>query len=111
MSNTDLDFVLKVDGLVYYCLTSNEQYFLSVFRMRSSCTLYIFLNCFQHLIWRKTENIDQILVQRKMPEVVRKYYPGGHCGFDKEGCPIWIDPIGNIDPKGRIATVNYLLCS
>ena len=46
-----------------------------------------------------------------MPEVLRKYYPGGHCGFDKEGCPIWIDPIGNIDPKGRIATVNYLLCS
>jgi hypothetical protein len=46
--------------------------------------------CFQHLIWRKTENIDQILVQRKMPEVLRKYYPGGHCGFDKEGCPIWI---------------------
>ena len=46
-----------------------------------------------------------------MSEVVRKYYPGGHCGFDKDGCPIWINPIGNIDPKGRIATVNYLLCS
>ena len=43
MSNTDLDFVLKVDGLVDYCLMSNEWYFLSVFRMRSSCTFYIFL--------------------------------------------------------------------
>ena len=27
MRNTDLDFVLKVDGLADYCLASNEQYF------------------------------------------------------------------------------------
>jgi len=73
--------------------------------------VYLLIYCFQHLIWRKTENIDQILVQHKLPEVVMKYYPGGHCGFDKDGCPVWIDPIGNIDTKGRIATVNYLLCS
>lgn len=55
----------------------------------------------KHLAWRKKENIDQIF-DREIPEVVKKYYPGGHFGYDKDGCPVWIDPIGNIDPKGLL---------
>ncbi|VDI56430.1 Hypothetical predicted protein, partial [Mytilus galloprovincialis] len=55
----------------------------------------------KHLIWRKEEDIDNILRQ-KTPDVIENYYPGGHCGFDKDGSPVWIDPIGNIDPKGTI---------
>ncbi|XP_052073547.1 SEC14-like protein 2 isoform X1 [Mytilus californianus] len=55
----------------------------------------------KHLVWRKEEDIDNILRQ-KVPEVIQNYYPGGHCGFDKDGSPVWIDPIGNIDPKGLL---------
>ena len=36
----------------------------------------------------------------KAPEVLRKYYPGGFAGFDKEGCPVWIIPFGHADVKG-----------
>lgn len=61
---------------------------------------YIYYFCdLQHFVWRKTENIDNIM-ERKLPDVIYKYYPGGHCGFDKDGCPVWLDPIGSIDPKG-----------
>ena len=35
------------------------------------------------------------------PEVLLKYHPGGFFGHDKEGCPIWIDPIGRADVKGE----------
>lgn len=60
--------------------------------------------------WRKAENIDNIM-ERNIADVIMKYYPGGHCGFDKDGCPIWLDPIGNIDPKGllRSAKKNDLI--
>ena len=32
-----------------------------------------------------------------------KYWSGGALkGYDKEGGPVWILPIGNFDPKGQI---------
>lgn len=33
-------------------------------------------------------------------QVLSKYYPGGHFGFDREGTPVFIDPIGQIDFRG-----------
>ena len=37
----------------------------------------------------------------KAPEVLVKYFPGGLCGHDKDGNPVWIDPLGGADMKGR----------
>ena len=34
------------------------------------------------------------------PEVLSKYFTGGWSGFDKDGCPVWLDPFGQIDIKG-----------
>ena len=31
---------------------------------------------------------------------MKKYYPGGLTGFDKEGRPVWIDCVGYADVKG-----------
>jgi len=30
----------------------------------------------------------------------RKFYPGGLSGYDKDGCPVWIVPLGSADLKG-----------
>ena len=33
-------------------------------------------------------------------EVLAKYLPGGLCGYDKEGCPVKYELIGQMDIKG-----------
>lgn len=39
-------------------------------------------------------------------QVLQKYYPGGFFGYDKEGAPVFIDPVGRIDFKGRCTYFN-----
>jgi len=52
--------------------------------------------------WRRQKGVDRIL-KWNAPEVLRKYYPGGFAGFDREGCPVWIIPFGHADVKGMLA--------
>ena len=43
---------------------------------------------------------DRIIDEWNPPRVLRKYFVGGMCGHDKEGSPVYIVPIGNLDMKG-----------
>lgn len=56
----------------------------------------------KNLLWRQEIGADMILEDYTDPEVIQKYYTGGSIGFDKTGCPIWYDPIGNIDMQGLL---------
>lgn len=38
-------------------------------------------------------------------QVIQKYMPGGLCGYDRDGCPVWYDIIGPLDPKGLLFSV------
>ncbi len=40
-----------------------------------------------------------------LPEVLQKYYPGGFYGYNKEGCPIYIEVMGYADIKGILKIV------
>jgi len=42
------------------------------------------------------------------PEVLRRFYPGGLFGHDKRGRPIWIEPIGLGDYKGKVVYVDFI---
>ncbi|CAC5415888.1 SEC14-like protein 2,SEC14-like protein 4,Putative SEC14-like protein 6,SEC14-like protein 3 [Mytilus coruscus] len=55
-----------------------------------------------HIDWRKKVSADKILQDYTEPEVLKKFFTGGLHGFSKDGCPIWIDPFGNIDLKGLL---------
>ncbi|XP_033747667.1 SEC14-like protein 2 isoform X2 [Pecten maximus] len=55
--------------------------------------------------WREKNNVDTILEDFESPEVLKKYFTGGTSGFDKEGCPIWVDPLGRLDFKGLMTSV------
>lgn len=57
---------------------------------------------FQSMAWRAEFGADTILKDFKEPEVMRLYYPGGLFGEDKEGRPLWIDPLGSADVKGQV---------
>ncbi|ESO91668.1 hypothetical protein LOTGIDRAFT_163396 [Lottia gigantea] len=54
--------------------------------------------------WRNDNNVDTILEDYKVPEVIEKYFVGGICGRDKEGCPIWIDTFGDLDIRGMLCS-------
>lgn len=54
----------------------------------------------QSMAWRKEMGADSILEKYQEPEVMAKYYAGGLYGRDKEGRPLWINPLGNLDIKG-----------
>ena len=41
------------------------------------------------------------MINWEVPEALKKYYPGGYCGEDKNGMPIWIDCLGTVDLKGN----------
>ncbi len=60
-----------------------------------------FLPFYQSMAWREKWKIDRLLIDWKPPEAMPKYFPGGMCGYDRDGCPIWICPIGRVDMKGK----------
>ncbi|KAA0200728.1 SEC14 4 protein, partial [Fasciolopsis buskii] len=49
--------------------------------------------------------IDTILTWFKVPEVIEKYFPGGICGRDKLGRPLFIAPVGCLDPKSFLKCI------
>ena len=51
--------------------------------------------------FRKEYGADTILEDYTPPEVIKKYFPGGFFGEDREGRPIWYDNFGNVDSRGE----------
>ncbi|XP_070255638.1 SEC14-like protein 4 isoform X5 [Myotis yumanensis] len=59
----------------------------------------------KHLEFRKQQDLDNILTWQPS-EVIQRYDSGGLCGYDYEGCPVWFDIIGNLDPKGLLLSAS-----
>lgn len=57
------------------------------------------------LAWRKLHNMDRLLETNKTPEIVEKYYPGGWHYFDREGRPLYVLRLGQMDVKGLMRSV------
>ncbi|XP_036209684.1 SEC14-like protein 4 isoform X1 [Myotis myotis] len=59
----------------------------------------------KHLEFRKQQDLDNILTWQPS-EVIQRYDSGGLCGYDYEGCPVWFDIIGSLDPKGLLLSAS-----
>ncbi|XP_026773037.3 SEC14-like protein 1 isoform X2 [Pangasianodon hypophthalmus] len=54
------------------------------------------------LTWRKQHQVDFLLDSWKCPQLLRDYYTGGwHC-HDKDGLPLYILRLGQMDTKGLV---------
>ncbi|XP_025410463.1 SEC14-like protein 1 [Sipha flava] len=62
-------------------------------------------NLSQSLTWRKKHNIDNILSEHEFPEAIKKYFPCGWHHHDKEGRPLYILRLGQMDVKGLLKSV------
>ena len=56
----------------------------------------------QSLIWRKKHGVDKIFSDYQLPEIVRRYFPGGWHLHDNEERPLFILRLGQMDVKGII---------
>ncbi|GLH14610.1 uncharacterized protein GBIM_18966 [Gryllus bimaculatus] len=52
------------------------------------------------LLWRKKHQVDKILSEYQTPSVVRDYFPGGWHHHDKDGRPLYLLRLGQMDVKG-----------
>ncbi|OAF65263.1 hypothetical protein A3Q56_07026 [Intoshia linei] len=57
------------------------------------------------LIWRKLHGIDQMLLTYKVNPILEKFFSGCWHFNDKEGRPIYILRLGNLDLKGIVKSV------
>lgn len=59
----------------------------------------------QSLIWRKKHGVDKILSEYENPPVIKEFFPGGWHNHDKEGRPLLILRLGQMDVKGIVKTI------
>lgn len=59
----------------------------------------------KHVDFRKQQDLDHILTWQPS-EVIQLYDSGGLCGYDYEGCPVWFDIVGTLDPKGILMSAS-----
>ncbi|XP_032236004.2 SEC14-like protein 2 [Nematostella vectensis] len=80
-----------------------DDYFLLKWLQATNFDVQQAEDMFRQSLWvRKKFGLETILEDYKPPEVLEKYDPGGFFGYDKEGFPIFIDPVGKIDFKGLL---------
>ncbi|XP_039717763.1 SEC14-like protein 4 [Pteropus medius] len=59
----------------------------------------------KHMEFRKQQDLDNILTWQPS-EVIQLYDTGCLCGYDYEGCPVWFDLTGTLDPKGLLLSAS-----
>ncbi|KAF4524801.1 hypothetical protein B566_EDAN010176 [Ephemera danica] len=62
-------------------------------------------NLCQSLQWRKKYQVDRILNEYVPSEVVKTYFPGGWHHEDKDGRPLYILRLGQMDVKGLVKSI------
>ncbi|CAF0977101.1 unnamed protein product [Rotaria sordida] len=63
-------------------------------------------NVCHSLAWRKKNCIDRLLMDYEIPEMIQRFFPGAWGGNDRDGRPIYILRVGDIDVRGIMKAVH-----
>ncbi|KAG2470762.1 S14L2 protein, partial [Polypterus senegalus] len=58
------------------------------------------------LRWLRARNFNLQKSEAMLRKVIERYLSGGLCGHDRDGCPIWFEVIGPLDPKGLLLSAS-----
>lgn len=58
------------------------------------------------MIRRKKNSIDRLLVDYETPDIIQRFYPGAWSGNDRNGRPIYVLRVGDIDVRGIMKAVH-----
>ncbi|XP_052413375.1 SEC14-like protein 2 [Carassius gibelio] len=92
----------KVKDILPQCPSQSDHFLLRWLRARNFNLQKAEAMLRKHMEFRKHMKVDTILTEWQLPEVIEKYLSGGMCGHDREGCPVWYDVVGPLDPKGMM---------
>lgn len=59
----------------------------------------------ESLNWRKENHIDRMLDEYQQPAIIDKHFPGGWHHSDKDGRPLYILRLGQMDVKGLLKSL------
>lgn len=59
----------------------------------------------ESLSWRKKHNVDKVLSEYVVPQIVKSYFPGGWHHHDRDGRPVYLLRLGQMDVKGLLKTI------
>ncbi|XP_067114491.1 SEC14-like protein 2 isoform X1 [Osmerus mordax] len=99
-SETLEQFRKRIEEILPNLPAQHDHYLLRWLRARSFNIEKADAMLRKHVEFRRLMKADTIISDWKSPEVIEKYLPGGMCGYDRDGSPIWYDIIGPLDPKG-----------
>ena len=57
------------------------------------------------LLWRKQHNVDKILQEFQPPPILLQFFPGAWHHSDKQGRPVFVLRLGQMDVKGLLRSV------
>ncbi|KAJ7988289.1 hypothetical protein DPEC_G00322030 [Dallia pectoralis] len=95
-----IEFRKRVEDILPDLPAQHDNYLLRWLRARSFNVQKAEAMLRKHLEFRIRMKADTIIEDWKPPEVIERYVSGGLCGYDLEGCPIWYDIVGPLDPQG-----------
>ncbi|CAG0891657.1 unnamed protein product [Cyprideis torosa] len=59
----------------------------------------------ESLLWRKQHQIDKLVAEYEPPDVLKKYFPGAWHYEDKDGRPMFVLRVGQMDVKGLVKSI------
>ncbi|KAJ8339520.1 hypothetical protein SKAU_G00363060 [Synaphobranchus kaupii] len=96
----------RIEDILPQLPSQHDHFLLRWLRARSFNVQKAEMMLRKHVEFRKHMNADTITTDWQPPEVIARYLPGGMCGYDREGSPIWYDVIGQLDPKGLLLSAS-----
>jgi len=101
------DFKINHSNSLYAQQLEHSDEIIVKFLKDSNFVVKKALKNFKNMIeWRDNNDVDQALTWKFNTDVIKQFYPHQFNGFDKEGRPVYIERLGNLQLKELMGVIN-----